>query len=150
MLLGVAGSTIDPTTVLREGDAWRVVLNKNQDLLGKTMLVLRRESSDVLDVEPEEWAAFRDELRTVRAAVDQLFQPDRWNHAFLMNADAQVHCHVVPRYAAAREWDRLTFTDPHFGEVFGREQRILAPAQLQRLRRAIQERLGRSTPAPQH
>jgi diadenosine tetraphosphate (Ap4A) HIT family hydrolase len=137
----VAALAIDPATVLREGDIWRVVLNKNQHLLGKTMLVLRREASDVLGVTLEEWGAFTDELRRVRAAVDELFRPDQWNHAFLMNADPQVHCHVVPRYASPREWAGVTFTDPHFGEVFGPEQRLLSPEQLQLLREAIQARL---------
>ena len=132
---------VDPATVLREGDSWRVVLNKNQNLLGKTMLVLRREASDVLDVTLEEWDAFTDELRRVRRAVDELFHPDRWNHAFLMNADPQVHCHVVPRYASPRVWAGLTFTDPHFGESFGTERHVLSPEQLQSLTQAVQARL---------
>jgi diadenosine tetraphosphate (Ap4A) HIT family hydrolase len=59
-----------------------------------------------------------------------------------MNADPQVHCHVVPRYASSREWAGLTFTDPHFGELFGREQRILDSEHLQELARAIRARLG--------
>jgi diadenosine tetraphosphate (Ap4A) HIT family hydrolase len=137
----VAALTVDPATVIREGPLWRVVLNRNQNLLGKTMLVLRREASDVLDLTLEEWAAFTDELRQVRTAVDELFQPDQWNHAFLMNADPQVHCHVVPRYASPREWAGLTFTDPHIGQVFGPEQRHLGPHEMQDLRRTIQARL---------
>ena len=76
-LLDMVALLVDPATVLREGDSWRVVLNKNQNLLGKTMLVLRREASDVLDVTLEEWDAFTDELRRVRRAVDELFHPDR-------------------------------------------------------------------------
>ena len=137
----MANLTIDSATVLRDGPVWRVVLNKNQNLLGKTMLVLRRDATDVLEVTPEEWVAFTSELRRVRAAVDQLFHPDQWNHAFLMNADPQVHCHVVPRYASPRQWAGLTFTDPHFGELFGHEQRVLPPAQLGPLRAAIEARL---------
>jgi diadenosine tetraphosphate (Ap4A) HIT family hydrolase len=137
----VASSTVDPATVLREGPIWRVVLNKNQNLLGKTMLVLRRSSTDVLDVRPEEWDAFTHELRSVRAAIDELFQPDQWNHVFLMNADPQVHCHVVPRYASPREWAGLTFVDPHYGELFGHEQRVLPPPQLKSLREDIEARL---------
>ena len=130
--------SIDPATVLREGRLWRLVLNRNQDLLGKSMLVLRRDASDVLEVTLEEWADFSEELRRVRTAVDQLFRPDRWNHAFLMNADPQVHCHVVPRYASSRTWAGSTFTDPHFGQLFGREQRVLDREQLDELGRAIQ------------
>jgi hypothetical protein len=39
------------------------------------------------------------------------------------------------------EWAGLIFTDPHFGEVFGPEQRVLSPQQLRPLREAIQARL---------
>jgi diadenosine tetraphosphate (Ap4A) HIT family hydrolase len=34
-------------------------------------------------------------------ALDQAFQPDHYNYAFLQNQDRHVHLHVFPRYAAA-------------------------------------------------
>jgi diadenosine tetraphosphate (Ap4A) HIT family hydrolase len=132
---------LDPATVIREGPLWRVALNRNQDLLGKVVLALRREADDVLDVTGEEWASFTDELRRVRAAVDALFRPDVWNHAFLMNLDPQVHCHVVPRYAAERRWGGEVFTDPHFGSLFGPEQRVLTGPMLAALRDEVRARL---------
>jgi diadenosine tetraphosphate (Ap4A) HIT family hydrolase len=137
----VATLVLDPSTVLREGPLWRVALNRNQSLLGKAVLVLRREAEDVLDVTVEEWASFTDELRRVRAAVDARFRPDGWNHAFLMNADPQVHCHVVPRYASERRWHGEVFTDPHFGEVFGPEQHLLPAAHIEALRDEVRSRL---------
>ena len=137
----MAPLALDPGTVIREGPLWRVAVNRNQDLPGKVVLVLRREAGDVLEVTGEEWASFTDELRRVRAAVDALFQPDAWNHAFLMNLDPQVHCHVVPRYAGERRWGGLVFTDPHFGSVFGPEQRLLPAPQLAALRDEIRARL---------
>jgi diadenosine tetraphosphate (Ap4A) HIT family hydrolase len=137
----VATLVLDPSTVVREGPLWRVALNRNQNLPGKAVLVLRREAEDVLDVTAEEWVSFTDELRRLRAAVDALFRPDAWNHAFLMNADPQVHCHAVPRYAGERRWNDEVFTDPHFGEVFGPEQRVLPATQLAALRDQILSRL---------
>jgi diadenosine tetraphosphate (Ap4A) HIT family hydrolase len=137
----VAPLVLDPSTVLREGPLWRAALNRNQDLLGKIVLVLRREADDVLDVTAEEWASFPDEVRRVRTAVDALFRPDAWNHAFLMNLDRQVHCHVVPRYAGERRWNGEVFRDPHFGEVFGPEQRLLSATQLEDLREEVRAQL---------
>lgn len=67
------------------------------------------------------------------AAVDRLFAPDLYNHCFLMNQDRQVHLHLVPRYAAPRQWEGETFDDPHWGTLFGREQRLLSDAQLAKL-----------------
>ena len=71
--------------------------------------------------------SLRDELRRVAAALDGLFRPDGFNFAFLMNADPQVHLHVVPRYASPRYWRDLDLTDDHWGGAFGDEQNLLAP-----------------------
>jgi diadenosine tetraphosphate (Ap4A) HIT family hydrolase len=66
---------------------------------------------------------------------------DPHNYAVLINLDAQVHLHVVPRYSSSHEWDGQTYDDPHFGELFGAEQRILDPAALGQLSQAIRSRL---------
>lgn len=58
-----------------------------------------------------------------------------------MNADTQVHLHIVPRYRADRTWRGLTFTDPHFGEIYGGEQRILPAGELTGLATAVRSRL---------
>jgi diadenosine tetraphosphate (Ap4A) HIT family hydrolase len=82
-------------------------------------------------------------MSRVTKALDALFQPDQYNFAFLMNADAQVHLHVVPRYRSGRGWCGQMFTDPHFGELYGKEQRILPSADLAKLAAAIRVCLAR-------
>lgn len=99
-------------------------------LLGKSMLVLRRPCTAVVDVNEREWAALRVELGRLVPALDTLFQPDQFNFAFLMNLDAQVHLHVIPRYADFRRWRGEEFLDAHWGSAFGHEQRILDSAAL--------------------
>jgi diadenosine tetraphosphate (Ap4A) HIT family hydrolase len=120
-----------PESVIEERPSWTLAINLNQDLLGKSMLVLRRHCTAVIDIAPDEWVALRYELRRLVPALDRLFEPDQFNIAFLMNLDAQVHLHVVPRYASARCWLDRTFTDPHWGEAVGREQQPLPPSELQ-------------------
>jgi diadenosine tetraphosphate (Ap4A) HIT family hydrolase len=117
-------------------------VNRNQNLLGKCMVVLRRPCTAVTDLSADEWGALRDELRRLVPALDRLFRPDQVNHAFLMNEEAQVHLHVVPRYAGPREWRGRSFTDEHWGRVFGTEQRSLPPADLERLAGEIRAQLG--------
>jgi diadenosine tetraphosphate (Ap4A) HIT family hydrolase len=109
--------------VVERGALWTLALNRNQNLLGKSMLVLNRHVESVAGLTPEEWGDLH--RRTVRAtgALDTLFAPDLYNLAFLMNQDAHVHLHVVPRYAAPREWGGETYDDPHYGGLFGTEQR---------------------------
>lgn len=80
-------------------------------------------------------------MSRVTDALRQLFQPDQFNYALLMNADAQVHLHVVPRYRTERVWGGRTFPDPHFGELYGREHLFLPAAELAELASAIRARL---------
>ena len=131
-----------PESVIEERPSWTLAVNRNQDLLGKTMLVLRRHCTTVIDVGPDEWALLREELRRVVPALDRLFHPDQFNFAFLMNLDAQVHLHVIPRYASSRRWHDRTFTDQHWCEAFGHERRPLPPAELQLLADEIRRQLA--------
>jgi diadenosine tetraphosphate (Ap4A) HIT family hydrolase len=130
-----------PGTIVEEGPFWTIAVNHNQDLLGKTMVILNRPCAAVVEVDPTEWTALHTELRRLVPALTALFVPDQFNFAFLMNEKAQVHLHVVPRYATAREWCGLRFEDGHWGSAFGHEQRLLPQEFLQRLAGEIRDRL---------
>lgn len=126
-----------PGTVVEETPVWMVVVNQNQNLLGKTMLVLRRPCTAVALLTPEEWMSLHVEIRRLVTALDVVFHPDQFNLAFLMNEDAQVHLHVIPRYASPRHWNGHRFKDPHWGRAFGHEQRLLELDDLQQMAREI-------------
>src|SRR5437764_14172789 len=119
-----------PESVVEDGDIWIIAMNRNQNLLGKTVLVLRRPCTAVVDLTPEEWSSLHREVKWVTAALARLFQPDQFNYAFLMNLDAQVHLHVVPRYSADRTWHGMTFHDPDWGSAFGSQQHLLPGAEI--------------------
>jgi diadenosine tetraphosphate (Ap4A) HIT family hydrolase len=128
-------------TVVEAGPTWTIAVNLNQNLLGKTIVILNRRCQSVTDLTSAEWTDLHAQLRRLRVALDILFEPDQYNYAFLMNVDRQVHLHVVPRYKAIRTWFDHQFDDPHWGEVFGPEQRVLEPNELARLRDQIRARL---------
>ncbi|HKA12988.1 MAG TPA: hypothetical protein VKI99_21210 [Candidatus Dormibacteraeota bacterium] len=134
-MLGPIG--VVPGTFIEAGKRWSLVLNRNQNLLGKCMVVLNREETVVTRLTGAEWSDLRRYLRRVTAALDSLFQPDLYNFAFLMNEERWVHLHVVPRYEGPREWGGERFEDPHFGSLFGTEQRLLDANALLRLSRAV-------------
>ncbi len=138
----MTGLELDPASIVTAGDLWTVAVNRNQNLLGKTMLVLARDCEDVRALTPDEWVALHADVRRVTAALDALFQPDHYNYAFLMNADAHVHLHVLPRYAEPRNWDGAEFTDARFGQGAGDSVRQLTPDRLGKLAEAIRERLA--------
>jgi diadenosine tetraphosphate (Ap4A) HIT family hydrolase len=130
-----------PESVIDEAPNWTLAVNRNQNLLGKVMLVARRPVSSVVDLRAEEWLELRHEIGRLCAALDALFQPDQYNHAFLMNVDAEVHLHVVPRYRHDRQWSGEVFSDPHYGGLFGTEERVLELEKVADLSVAVRGRL---------
>jgi diadenosine tetraphosphate (Ap4A) HIT family hydrolase len=134
--------SVAPETLIDAGPSWTLAVNRNQNLVGKTMAVANRHVESVTALEPDEWLDLHHQMSRVKTALDDLFHPDQYNYAFLMNADAQVHLHIVPRYRAERTWRGQTFADPHFGELYGTEQRILPAAELTELASAIRTRLA--------
>jgi len=133
--------TLLPESIVEETAHWTLAVNRNQNLLGKLMLVARRPVTSVVELQADEWLELRHEMGRARAALDALFQPDHYNHAFLMNIDAEVRLHIVPRYRADREWSGAVFSDPHYGVLFRTEQRLLDVAALTDLAGAIREQL---------
>ena len=104
----------DVAPILVESTHWRLVLNHNQNLLGNCFLVLRRHLEAVTDMSSEEWADLHRESARATEALKVVFQPDHFNYPFLQNQDRHVHLHIIPRYAGARTFAGLTFTDPDY------------------------------------
>ena len=139
---------LNPATIITEDELWTVAVNSNQNLLGKSMLVLRRPCSSVAQLADSEWMGAHVWIGRVCAAVDALFRPDLYNHCFLMNMDRQVHLHVIPRYASERHWEGQLFRDTHWGTLFGREEDHLPDDRLLRLASQIRAELpGRAAGA---
>jgi diadenosine tetraphosphate (Ap4A) HIT family hydrolase len=88
-----------------------------------------------------DWAGLHLHLAKTTTALDSLFSPDQYNFAFLINLDVHVYLHVVPRYASPREWRGQTYTDPHYGSLFGGEERLAPGDALTALAEALSERL---------
>jgi len=128
---------LDPASVIAADRLWTLAVNRNQNLLGKTMLVANRGVDSVGALRPDEWADLHDQVTRVTTPLDDLFRPDHYNYAFLMNADIQVHLHVIPRYREVRSWHGETFSDQHFGTLFGTEVRLLNEDALASLAAAI-------------
>lgn len=116
MACGLCSPTLSP--VLAEAPRWRMILNRNQNLLGKCFMVTRRHVEAVDRLTPEEWEDLRGQLGEASAALRQTTQPDHFNYAFLQNQDRHVHLHVIPRYAADRQMIGLTFTDPDYPDHY--------------------------------
>ena len=116
--LHLGGITLAPETIIERGDLWTIALNRNQNLLGKVMLVVNRPLEQVILLREDEWAGLHEQMRRVTLALTAAFQPDHFNYAFLQNQDRQVHLHVIPRYAASRTFAGETFEDPDYPDHY--------------------------------
>ena len=97
--------------VIHEGRYWKVVVNHNQNLLGKWFLSLKRHSETVTTLGSEEWHELHVLLTRTTEILRRAFKPDHFNYVFLQNQDRHVHLHVIPRYASPREFVGLSFRD---------------------------------------
>lgn len=100
--------------ILADSRSWRLVLNHNQNLIGKCMLVTRRHVEAVDQLTAMEWNDLRHQLRRATVALRQATQPDHFNYAFLQNQDRHVHLHIIPRYAVPRQIAGLRIDDPDY------------------------------------
>jgi diadenosine tetraphosphate (Ap4A) HIT family hydrolase len=130
------------TPVIREARFWQTAINRNQNLLGKAMICLRRHSESVDEISAEEWAELRDEVKWITERIRIAFAPDHFNYSFLMNADPHVHLHVIPRYVGVRSLAGVEFTDPDFPGSY-REPRtasqIASPAVIEAVTASLTE-----------
>jgi diadenosine tetraphosphate (Ap4A) HIT family hydrolase len=116
--LNIGGIQLAPETIIERGDLWTIALNRNQNLLGKVMLVVNRPLEQVILLREDEWAGLHEQMRRVTLALTAAFQPDHFNYAFLQNQDRQVHLHVIPRYAASRTFAGDTFEDSDYPDHY--------------------------------
>ena len=100
--------------VLAESGYWRLVLNRNQNFLGKCFLALNRHLEAVSQLSPLEWMDLHRQLILATQALTVAFQPDHFNYAFLQNQDRHVHLHLIPRYAGPRTFAGIVFEDPDY------------------------------------
>ena len=98
--------------VVAESEYWRLVLNINQNFLGKCMWVLRRHIEIVPELSAAEWAELHLMIGRTWKVLHLAFRPNHYNYAFMQNQDKHVHMHIVPRYGALRTFEGVTFEDP--------------------------------------
>jgi diadenosine tetraphosphate (Ap4A) HIT family hydrolase len=108
----------DLSPILADSTAWLLVLNRNQNLVGKSMLVARRHIEAADELTAAEWDDLRVQLRRITAALRQIAQPDHFNNVFLQNQDRHVHLHVIPRYASPRRVAGLLADDPDYPDHY--------------------------------
>ena len=108
----------DEKSVLKKFKYWTVLLNYNQYYLGRCLIVLNRHLENYLEISDDEHKELWDVMHKVNHALTNLFSPDLFNYAVLMNVTRHVHMHLIPRYQAEREFEGHKFLDERWGKNY--------------------------------
>lgn len=101
----------DPETRIAQTSHWTVLLRPQQPTLGALVLVCREPVLAFSELTPAAYVDLRGVVRRVELALREVADYARINYLMLMMVDPDVHFHVVPRYAGAREFAGETYPD---------------------------------------
>lgn len=102
---------------ITETEKWRVVLDPNQQFLGKAFVTLLEHKSSLSDLDEADWRDFEILVKRLESAFKKAFQPSHFNWSCLMNIAAMngkethVHWHIHPRYDKSVKVDGEIFKD---------------------------------------
>ena len=88
-----------------------MLLREPQATLGSLVLCAKFEATEFSALPVEAYAEMAKVVREIEHALKAAFDYDKINYLMLMMVDPDVHFHVLPRYAKAREYQGLQFED---------------------------------------
>ncbi len=101
----------DPATRIARCGVWTVLLRPRQPTLGSLVLVCEEPVPAFGQVSSTGYADLAETTRRVEAMLGAAFAHDKINYLMLMMVDPDVHFHVLPRYAAPRQFAGQMFAD---------------------------------------
>ncbi|MGH6718550.1 MAG: HIT family protein [Alphaproteobacteria bacterium] len=101
----------DPANRVAETRRWVALVRPQQVTLGSLVLVSTEPARAFGALSAEAFVELGTLVQGAEAALGRLFAYDKINYLMLMMVDPDVHFHVFPRYAAAREFAGLAFRD---------------------------------------
>ena len=72
----------------------------------------RRAAAEIIDLEPADRATLIEEIALVSGVMRERFRPTKLNVAALGNVVAQLHVHVIARFASDHAWPRPVWGTP--------------------------------------
>ena len=101
----------DPDTRIAQTACWTVLLRPKQPTLGSLVLVCREPVRQFSAVSPAAFADLAQVVKGVERMLGQVVGYERINYLMLMMVDPDVHFHVIPRYASARQHAGVQYAD---------------------------------------
>ncbi len=107
---------------LFETENWKIFLSHDQCYLGHCLIILKRHSPDLNDLNEQETKNFFEVIKRLEDTMKRAFNATMFNISFLMNDTynikpqmPHVYANFKPRYSKEVQISGLTFDDPEFG-----------------------------------
>jgi diadenosine tetraphosphate (Ap4A) HIT family hydrolase len=128
---------------IKEFKYWTVFLHENQGYLGRCVVYCRREDAvDLSEASEEEQTELIAILKALKLSIENNFQADWMNYAFLGNRLRHLHGHVIPRYSSVREFEGTVFKDKNWGQNYKTDHSFkISEELLQKIKSRISENL---------
>ncbi|MGI9228261.1 MAG: HIT family protein [Gammaproteobacteria bacterium] len=101
-----------PATVLQGYNHWLVQLRPAQATLGSLVLIARAAARAFPELSRDAFTELARVTKDIEAVLTGKFGYEKLNYLMLMMVDPDVHFHVIPRYAAPKQFSGVVFTDP--------------------------------------
>lgn len=93
-----------PSSLVRAYRHWLVLVRPQQVTLGALVLVCADPAKAFSQISVRAFEELAQVTADLDAALAKVFAPDKLNYLMLMMVDPDVHFHVLPRYAAPRQF----------------------------------------------
>ena len=134
--------------LIEETACWMIFLAPSQRYLGTCVVVLKRQSQDLSEVNDEEWKDFISILRRLENSVNLAFKPTLFNWSCFKNKvfrDSnplpEIHWHFLPRYREKVRFGGMIFEDPDFGYIPKPIKHEVPPETMEKIKSAILKNL---------
>ena len=102
-----------------------LILFKEQSHPGRCIVAYKDHVSELVDITPEERAAFMEDIAQASNAIHKAFHPQKVNYGAYGDTGCHLHMHLVPKYEDEYEWadafamnpDRTHLTDAEYQEM---------------------------------
>ena len=106
----------------------QLILFKEQSHPGRVIVAYKDHISELVDISPEERAAFFEDVATAAKAIHKAFNPDKVNYGAYGDGGCHLHFHLVPKYRDGFEWastfamnpGKTYLTDEQYAEMIDR------------------------------
>ena len=103
----------------------QLILFKEQSHPGRVIVAYKDHISELVDITPEDRAAYFEDVAKAAKAVHKAFHPDKINYGAYGDGGCHLHFHLVPKYKDQFEWGtpfamnpgRVTLSEEEYAET---------------------------------